>query len=33
MGLRSVHPAVIIRKAKMETFPIVKPHSVVSKAD
>ena len=33
MGLRSVHPAVIIRKAKMKTFPIVKPHSVVSKAD
>ena len=25
MGLRSVHPAVIIRNAKTKTFPIVKP--------
>lgn len=25
MGFRSVHPAVIIRKAKMKPFPIVEP--------
>jgi hypothetical protein len=25
MGLRSVHPAVIIRKAKMKPFPMVEP--------
>jgi hypothetical protein len=31
MGLRSVHPAVITRRAKMNTFPIVEPIPVYQK--